>query len=103
VFPGSALLTLADLSTLEVKIYVPGPLVGKIKLGQRVEMLTDSFPNRPFIGAISKISDQAEFTPKNVQTRDERVRLVYAVTVRVPNPDGVLKIGMPVDARFLAR
>jgi HlyD family secretion protein len=102
IFPGSALLTIADLSVLEVKIYVPGPLLGKIKIGQQVELFTDSFPNRPFLGAISRISDQAEFTPKNVQTRDERIRLVYAVTVRVPNPDGVLKIGMPVDARFVA-
>ncbi len=103
VFPGSALLTVADLSTLEVKIYVPGPVLGKIRLGQQVQLFTDSYPNQPFVGTIARISNQAEFTPKNVQTRDERVRLVYAVTVRVPNPDGVFKIGMPVDAVFAAR
>jgi len=102
VFPGSALLTIVDLTTVEVKIYVPGPMLGRIRIGQRVELFTDSFPDRPFVGTVSEIADQAEFTPKNVQTRDERVRLVYAVTVRAPNSDGVLKIGMPVDARFLS-
>ncbi len=101
VFPGSALMTIADLSVMEVKIYVPGPMLGKIRLGQRVLLYTDSFPNRPFTGAVATIAEQAEFTPKNVQTREERVRLVYAVKVRVENPDGVLKIGMPVDARFV--
>lgn len=101
VFPGSALMTIADLASMEVTIYVPEPMLGKIKVGQKVELTTDSFPDRPFTGAISHIAEQAEFTPKNVQTRDERVRLVYAVTVRVSNPDGVLKIGMPVDARFI--
>jgi len=101
VFPGSALLTLADLSSMEVKIYVPGPVLGKIQLGQPVDLKTDSFADRLFTGTIATIADEAEFTPKNVQTRDERVRLVYAVKVRVPNPDGTLKTGMPVDAWFV--
>ncbi|MCP4247596.1 MAG: hypothetical protein GY778_11155, partial [bacterium] len=52
-------------------------------------------------GTVATIADEAEFTPKNVQTRDERVRLVYQVKVRVPNPDGILKTGMPVDAWFV--
>lgn len=101
VLPGSALLTLADLSTMEVKVYIPGPMLGKIGLGQRVELVTDSYPNRRFRGSVATIADQAEFTPKNVQTRDERVRLVYRVKVRVPNPNGILKTGMPVDAWFV--
>lgn len=101
VFPGSALMTIADLTTMEVKIYVPGPMLGKIRLGRQVMLFTDSFPDKPFSAVVATIAEQAEFTPKNVQTREERVRLVYAVKVRVDNPDGVLKIGMPVDARFV--
>lgn len=100
VFPGSALVTLADLSSMEVRIYIPGPMLGRIQLGQPVDLETDSYPDRVFTGTIATIADEAEFTPKNVQTRDERVRLVYAVKVRVPNPDGTLKTGMPVDAWF---
>jgi len=101
VFPGSTLLTLADLTTLEVKIYLPGPMLGRIQLGQKVDLRTDSFADRILTGTVATIADEAEFTPKNVQTRDERVRLVYAVKVRVPNPDGTLKAGMPVDAWFV--
>ncbi len=101
VLPGSALLTLADLSTMEVKVYIPGPMLGRIRLGQPVDLVTDSYPDRRFRGSVATIADQAEFTPKNVQTRDERVRLVYRVKVRVPNPDGILKTGMPVDAWFV--
>jgi len=101
VFPGSALVTLADLTTLEVKIYLPGPMLGRIQLGQKVDLRTDSFADRILTGTVATIADEAEFTPKNVQTRDERVRLVYAVKVRVPNPDGTLKTGMPVDAWFV--
>jgi HlyD family secretion protein len=101
VLPGSALMTLADLSTMEVKVYVPGPMLGRIALGQQVELVTDSYPDRRLSGLVATIADEAEFTPKNVQTRDERVRLVYQVKVRVPNPDGILKTGMPVDAWFV--
>jgi len=101
VLPGSALMTLADLSTMEVKVYVPGPMLGKIRIGQRVDLVTDSYPDRRLRGSVATIADEAEFTPKNVQTRDERVRLVYQVKVRVLNPDGILKTGMPVDAWFV--
>jgi HlyD family secretion protein len=68
-----------------------------------VQIFTDSYPGKPLPGTVSYIADTAEFTPKNVQTKDERVRLVYKVKVAAPNPDGVLKIGMPVDVRFAAR
>ncbi len=101
VLPGSALLTLADLSTMEVKVYIPGPMLGKIRIRQRVDLVTDSYPDRRLSGSVATIADEAEFTPKNVQTRDERVRLVYRVKVRVPNPEGILKTGMPVDAWFV--
>jgi HlyD family secretion protein len=101
VLPGSALMTLADLSVMEVKVYVPGPMLGRIRLGQRVDLVTDSYPDRRLEGSVATIADEAEFTPKNVQTRDERVRMVYQVKVRVPNPQGILKKGMPVDAWFV--
>ncbi len=102
VFPGSALLAMADLTNLEIHVYVPEPMLGKIKLGQATEVFNDSFPGRPMHGKVSYVSNTAEFTPKNVQTKDERVRLVYKIKVLIPNPDGVLKVGMPVDVRFLA-
>lgn len=103
VFPGSALLAMADLTTMEVYAYVPAPMLPLLKLGQSVEIYTDAEPGKPIPGRVSRIADQAEFTPKNVQTKDERVRLIYQIKVAVPNPDGVLKIGMPVDVRFGAR
>lgn len=101
VFPGTALATLADLGTMEVKVYVPAPMLDRIRPGQRVDLRTDGSGERVFSGEVATIADEAEFTPKNVQTREERVRLVYAVKVRVPNPEGVLKIGMPVDCWFV--
>jgi multidrug efflux pump subunit AcrA (membrane-fusion protein) len=63
-----------------------------------VEVQVDSFPGRIFTGTVSYISQQAEFTPKNVQTDKERVNMVFAVRVRLPNPDHLLKPGMPADA-----
>ena len=103
VFPSSALLTMADLTTMEVYAYVPEPMLGRIKLGETVEVFTDAEPGKPLAGTVSRVADSAEFTPKNVQTKDERVRLIYKIKILVPNPDGVLKIGMPVDVRFTAR
>jgi HlyD family secretion protein len=102
VFPGSALLAMADLTSLEIHVYVPEPMLGKVKIGQAVDVFNDSYPGKAMRGKVSYVSDTAEFTPKNVQTKDERVRLVYKIKVIIPNPDGVLKIGMPVDVRFLA-
>ena len=101
VFSGSPIITIADLSHVEIKVYVPEPMLGKIRLGQKVEVITDTFPDKPLTGSVAAIAHEAEFTPKNVQTREERVRLVYEVTVSTDNPEEILKIGMPVDARFL--
>jgi HlyD family secretion protein len=100
-FPGSALLTIADLSRMEIRIYVPETVLGQIRLGQKVDLFADSDPDRALPARVAYISDVAEFTPKNVQTHDERIRLVYEVKLEAENPDGVLKIGMPVDARFV--
>ena len=96
--PGSPLVTLADLENCWVRVYIPETKLGHIKLGQKAKVYSDSFPNKHYEGKVTMIAGEAEFTPKNVQTKKERVRLVYAVKVTVPNPDQELKIGMPVDA-----
>jgi multidrug efflux pump subunit AcrA (membrane-fusion protein) len=79
-------------------VYVPEPDIGKLSLGQEVDVFVDSFPGEAFTGHITYISDNAEFTPKNVQTREERVNTVFAVKIQLDNPDHRLKPGMPADA-----
>ena len=99
---GSPVIHLADLSQVTLKVYVPEPQLGRVRLGQAVQVMVDSFPGRPFAGTVTQIADQAEFTPKNVQTRDERANTVFAVKIVIPNPDAALKVGMPADAYFCA-
>jgi HlyD family secretion protein len=93
--PGKALYKIADLSTLNLRAYVTGAQLSQIKLGQQVKVLVDSGADayRTYSGTIYWISDKAEFTPKTIQTKEERANLVYAVKIRVKN-DGYLKIGM---------
>ena len=95
---GATLLTVANLDEVKLTIYIPEDELGRIYLGQEVEVQVDSFPGRVFTGTVSYISQQAEFTPKNVQTEKERVNMVFAVKVRLTNPDHLLKPGMPADA-----
>lgn len=95
---GATLLTVANLDEVKLTIYIPEDELGRVYLGQEVAVQVDSFPGRVFTGTISYISQQAEFTPKNVQTEKERVNMVFAVKVRLPNPDHLLKPGMPADA-----
>ncbi len=95
--PGGALLRLADLSVMEVMIYVPEAELPRIALGQRASVLIDAFPERSYDGEVVHISQTAEFTPKNIQTKDERTKLVFGVKIMVPNPDGTLKAGIPAD------
>lgn len=98
VGPGSALLTVADLANVHLEIYVPEKELGRIRLGQLAEVKIDSYPDRVFTGKVTFISPEAEFTPKNVQTKEERVKLVFRVKIEIPNPDYILKTGMPADA-----
>ena len=100
VLPGREVMTLSDLSTVELKIFVDETEIGKIKPGQRVEARVDTFPDKVYIGKVSFISPEGEFTPKIIQTHKERVKLVYLVKVSIPNPDLELKSGMPADAWF---
>jgi HlyD family secretion protein len=96
--PGAPLMTLADLDKLTLTVYVPENQLGQVQLGQPVAVTVDAYPGRTFAGTVSFIASQAEFTPKNVQTREERVSMVFAVKVTLPNPDHALKPGMPADA-----
>jgi HlyD family secretion protein len=96
--PGAPLVTLADLDRVTLIVYVPEDQLGRVQLGQPVTVTVDAYSDRSFRGTVAFIASQAEFTPKNVQTREERVSMVFAVKVRLPNPDHALKPGMPADA-----
>lgn len=97
VSPGSSLLTLGDLLHPWVKIYIKETDLGKVKLGQKAEVKIDSYPDKVFKGKVTYISSQAEFTPKNIQTKEERVKLVFGIKVSLDNPLQILKPGMPAD------
>jgi HlyD family secretion protein len=97
VNPGVKLLTLGDLRTPWAYVYVEQPLLVQLRLGQEVTGSLPELGGRAFPGKIIKLSDEAEFTPKNVQTREERTRLVYGVKIEFANPDGLLKPGMPIE------
>ncbi|MCF8308759.1 MAG: efflux RND transporter periplasmic adaptor subunit [Bacteroidales bacterium] len=101
VNPGKSLYKVAVLDEMELKVYISGAQLPHVKIGQKVEVLIDEnkIENRKLSGTVSWIADDAEFTPKVIQTKEERVKLVYAVKIRVPN-DGSLKIGMPGEANF---
>lgn len=98
VMPGREVLTLSDLSNVDLKIFVDETEIGKVKPGQRAEVKVDTFPGKVYKGRVSFISPEGEFTPKIIQTHKERVKLVYLVKVSIPNPDMELKPGMPADA-----
>ena len=97
---GSGIATVADIHDMWIKVYVTEAELGRIKLGQAARLETGIKPPQSFSGKVAWISPRAEFTPKNVQTREARADLVYAVKVTVDNPDGVLKIGMPGEIYF---
>ncbi len=95
--PGGTLLVVGDLGDMTLTVYVPEDHYGQISLGQTYPVTVDSFPGRVFTGKVSYISDQAEFTPRNVQTIQGRKSTVYAVRLAISNPDMALKPGMPAD------
>ena len=96
---GTPLMTLVDMNQLYLKIYVPETQIGKLVLKQPAKIYVDAFPDQPFEAYVSKIAQQAEFTPKNVETKAERVKLVFAIELAVKqNEQGLLKPGMPADA-----
>jgi multidrug efflux pump subunit AcrA (membrane-fusion protein) len=98
--PGSPLLRLADLATVTLMVYVPEPQIGRVKVGQEAQVEVDSYPGQTFAGRVVFIASEAEFTPQNVQTKEQRATLVFGVKIEIPNPDHRLKPGMPADARI---
>ena len=95
---GSLIATVIDLKHVWVMAYVSETNLGKIKLGQEGKIKVDSFPDKEFLGKVTFVSPEAEFTPKNIQTKEERVKLVFGIKIEIDNPDQELKPGMPADA-----
>lgn len=100
VAPGTPVATLGKLSNVWLRAYVEETDLGRVKVGQKAWLTTDTFPGRKYEGRVSFVSSEAEFTPKSVQTKKERVKLVYRIKIDVPNPDMELKPGMPADAEI---
>jgi len=100
VQPGAVALTMADISDLTITVYVPEDRYGQISLGQAADVSVDSFPDLTFTATVIHMADQAEFTPRNVQTVEGRSATFYAIKLKVEDPDGKLKIGMPADVVF---
>lgn len=98
IVPGVPVVTVGDLVNTWLRAYVNEPDLGRVKLGQTVCVTTDTYPGKAYPGRLTFIASAAEFTPKNVQTSEERVKLVYRIKVTIPNPDLELKPGMPADA-----
>jgi multidrug efflux pump subunit AcrA (membrane-fusion protein) len=98
--PGSTLLTVGDLYQLTLTVYVPEDRYGRISLGQVYSVTVDSFPNAVFPGKVTHIADQAEFTPRNVETVEGRKNTVFAIRLTLDNPNLALKPGMPADVNF---
>ena len=94
----SSLFKVSDLSKVNLIIYVSEEELGKVKLGQTADVSSDTYPDKKYEGKITYISPEAEFTPKNVQTKDERTKLVFAIKIEIKNPKFELKPGMPADA-----
>jgi HlyD family secretion protein len=95
---GSTVATVTDLSNVYLMIYLTEEELPHVKLGQKVDVKVDGLPKKNFSGTVTYISPEAEFTPKDIQTKDDRVKLVFGVKVEIPNPSGELKKGLPADA-----
>lgn len=101
VAAGTPVITIGDLENTWVRAYINETDLGQVKLGQEVKVTTDTYPGKSYQGKISFIASEAEFTPKNVQTQKERVKLVYRIKVTIPNPNMELKPGMPADGEII--
>jgi HlyD family secretion protein len=100
IAPGTAVVTVGDLDHPWLRAYIPETDLGRVKLGAKVDVKTDSFPGRIFNGRVTFISSEAEFTPKQIETKDERVKLVYRIKIEIDNPQHELKSNMPADAEI---
>ena len=99
--PGTMLLELSDIEQVDLIVYIPTTQIGRVQIGQKAEVQVDTYPGEVFAGRVSFIAHEAEFTPRNVQTREERVSLVFAVKIKLDNAEHRLKPGMPADAKIL--
>ncbi len=98
VLPNAALVRISRLDQVHLMIYVSETELARVKLGQKSNVFIDASPKKPFAGSVTYVSPVAEFTPKNVQTKEDRTKLVFGVKIEVPNPERSLKPGMPADA-----
>jgi HlyD family secretion protein len=101
VAAGTPVITVGELDTVWVRAYINETDLGRVKVGQKARVTTDTWPGKVYDGIVTFISSEAEFTPKIVQTQKERVKLVYRVKITIPNPNMELKPGMPADAEIL--
>jgi HlyD family secretion protein len=99
---GAPLVTVGKMDEVWLRGYIPESELGRVKVGQLARITVDTWPGRSYEGRVSFIASEAEFTPKNVQTEKERVKLVYRIKITLPNPKGELKPGMPADAVITA-
>jgi HlyD family secretion protein len=97
---GQTVAAVADLNALDLTAYVLERDLGQVRVGQEVAVTADPFPGRAFYGVVTSTNQRAEFTPRNIQTQRDRLNLVFGVKIRVDNPNGELKPGMPADATF---
>jgi multidrug resistance efflux pump len=102
VAPNTPVATLLEPDQIYVRIYIPETELGHVKVGQDAEIHVDSFPNKAFAGVVEQINQQAEFLPRNVQTREERVHQVFGVKVRINDPSGQIRAGMAADVKLKA-
>ena len=96
--PGVPILTLVNPKDVWLRAYVPETEVGRLKIGDKAALRVDAFPSRVFTGRLIEIGSEAEYTPRNVQTKKERVNLVFRIKIQIDNPEGLLKPGLPADA-----
>jgi HlyD family secretion protein len=101
--PNQPIATLIVPQRIWVRVYVPEPMLTRIKLGQKVSVRVDGFPGRQFPGEVEQINRNAEFTPRNVQTKAERIEQVFGIKIRLDNSEGLLRGGMGSEAVFESR
>lgn len=101
VTPGAAVMKLSDLQNVDLYIYISETELGKVKLGQKADITIDTYKEKVYKGEVIYISPEAEFTPKSIQTQEERTKLVFAVKINIPNNNFDLKSGMPADAKLI--
>lgn len=101
VAAGAAIATIGDMNDCWVKLYIPSTQLGRVKLGQECEVYVDPFPKRPFKASVTEVNQQAEFNPRMSLTQDQRANMVFWIKVRIKDPEGVIKPGMPADVTLL--